>query len=189
MTSRRCCGDILDIRDQSDISEELQRICPTSECGDGEMPVDGAFYIHQRTSFLLTYQFTKDISEVDVEIVDPRTIDFIFTYFILDQENNFFVASHLQGCCTNLFINDSNKTFSVVIDKLGFDVGKLMIEYRFKFSNELFIFNTSNVVFGEWTGLKLTSDLTKAKKPGNFSTKIYELSNFPYKLAVKFGKL
>lgn len=185
--SRRCCD--IDIVDNSDISEDLVRVCPVSECGDGEVPVDESFYIHKRTSFLLKYQFYKDISETEVEIIDPRTVDFIFTYFIIDQEDNFFVASHLQGCMTNLFIYDRDKSFSVVIDRLGFEVGKLMVEYRFKFKNDLFIFNESNVVFGEWSGIKITDELTKATRPDGFSTRMYELSNFPYKLAVRFGKL
>lgn len=162
----RCC-DVTDINGAQDLSEELERICPVAECGDGELPDDGAVYIHQKSAFKLKYQFIKNTAV----ILDPRKVDFVFTYNVLDDDNT-YVASGIQGNYTNCFINDSDKSVNIIFTKTGFPNGKLMSEYRFLIQDEYFIGGISNVYYGDWTGIKITDDLESVTKPAQFITKI-----------------
>lgn len=181
---RKSCCDPLDINSDGYLPEELKRVCPTYECGDGQLPVDTSYRIFQRSSFKLIYLFTEEIVEANPEIVNPRDYDFVFTYSILDQ-SDIFVASHIQGNSTNLFINDKDKSITVVFENPGFDIGKLMAEYRFISKDQDFIFNKSSVFFGEWTGVKIIDDVTKATKPENFVTKMFNSPSFPLSLIMK----
>lgn len=177
--TRGCC-DITSATGAQDLSEDLERICPVSECGDGELPDDGSFYIYQKSFFKLQYQFIKD-----GKVIDPRTIDFVFTYFIQDTSDK-FVASHIQGNIINLFIDDDKKQINVIFQNPKFDIGKLMVEYRFLVKDEDFISSIQNVYFGDYTNVKITDNIQGVTKPNQFVTKINQ-NNFNLDIIQTYG--
>lgn len=166
-------------------SQSLKIICPTIECGNGKSPVDNSLLVFVKSSFKLKYQFVKTINKTEVIPINPRQVNFVFEYYTLDNKES-FIASHLFGCSTNLFINEKDCTFNVIVYKPGLEIGKLMVNYRFINQDEDFIYGKKELSFGEETGIKLTDDPCMVTKPDNFSLKTYDLNGFPYNLIVSF---
>lgn len=175
--SLNCCNALKIEEDNP--AEELERICPTSECGDGELPADGSFKLHISSSFKLSFQITE-AEGLDIRVTNPRTVNFIFRYYILDQEELYLVASHIDGNATNCFLEEDR--IIVVFENPSLPIGKLMVEYTFLKEDSYFIGRTK-LTLGEYTGIKLIDDVTKVSRDNNFSMKVYQ-QTLPYGLLI-----
>lgn len=86
--------------------------------------------IYTGDDFKLSYKFV-DTRYTPKVIIPPKYVNCIFKYVVLGGGDIEYIASCIDGVCTNCVIDEGTKTLKVLFKEHGLPAGKLVVSYKF----------------------------------------------------------
>lgn len=86
--------------------------------------------IYVGDDFKLSYKFV-DTRYTPKVLIPPKYVNCVFKYVVLGGGDTQYVASSINGVCTNCIIDEGTNTLKVLFKEHGLPAGRLIVSYKF----------------------------------------------------------